>query len=126
MEVVDDPTSLPVTAATPLESVVLADEAMGIWLMAMAPPATLTTPATVTTARERHVRRHRFFMADVMPGRGGRGVMSPGWRAQVREQRHLGKSSVRSLVRGPFSYPSLPTQRQKWRQNGLGLRPLGG
>ena len=55
---------------------VLAD-ATGIWLITTAPPATLATPATVTTARERQVRRHRFFMADVRPGRAGRGFMSP-------------------------------------------------
>ena len=65
-----------VTASSAATVGVLA-EATGIWLITTAPPATLATPATVTTARERQVRRHRFFMAEVMPGRAGRGFMPP-------------------------------------------------
>jgi len=62
-------------ATVALDVVGVADETTGIWLMTTAPPATLTTAAAVTTARERHVRRHRFFMAEVRPGLGLRAVV---------------------------------------------------
>ena len=77
-----DPAAPSADETTALDVPAVAVATTGIWLMATAPPATLATAATVTTARERHVRRQRFFMAEVRLGRGDRaagGDMDPVW-----------------------------------------------